>query len=223
MKVLIGGISPAGNVALEFCAGMMRFQSELLRTPNIQAGFEIFKTLNSGLSHFYSNKEYDFCVFIDTVMFVDTGFLVTFDNHKDFVVGIYPLPGIIDWKRVADRISESSEDPHLVGNVYNVEPHKKSQNDGSFLQVDSAGLGILKMSRKGIEDIVARHAKDVLAADGKTVVVHTPCILGGKALTADERLCALWGKPIYADLLHKTRVSGIVAFTGCAGTRTVLR
>lgn len=223
-KVLIAGISPTGETTLEFAAGMLRFQSELLREPNVQAAFEIFRTIDDALSYFHVNsEELDICVCINTNMFIDTAFLTKHDMTKPFVVGVYAIPGKIDWERVTEKITSSAEDLPLIGNVYNIDLAKATPAAGTYLQVSRAQLGIFKLTRDGLNDLIQRHKSDILSDDGKTLVLHAPCIYKGKALTADERVCALWNKPLYADTSQKTRSSGPLAFTGCVGMRKTLR
>ncbi len=218
---LIAGISPIGEVSINFTASLLRFQSDLAHASNTAASFDFFESISAALDHFHREKSFDVLVVLDAGMAIDPTFFIEYDPSKPFVVGVYPL-GKIDWARVEKKIGlPGSEDPGMIGNVYSIDPRKGSIQ-GRHIVVKTAGLGIAKLGRRVIDDIIAKHGTKVLSKDGK-LIVHASGIEDGIAMTADERLCHLWGGDIHADTKYHTKSSGPVSFSGCVGTRTKLR
>lgn len=218
---LIAGISATGDVSINFTASLLRFQSDLARASNTVATFDFFESVNDALNQFHTNKTYDVLVLIDTGMAIDPTFFLEYDADKPFVVGAYPL-GKIDWARVEKKIGmPGSEDPSMIGNIYSIDP-RKGTIQGRYVVVKTAGLGIAKVGRCVIDEIVKTHGEKVISNDGK-LVLHAAGIEDGTAMSADERVCHLWGGYIYADSKHTTKNSGPIAFSGCVGTRTKLR
>lgn len=213
-SVLILGISRDGDVSMAFASNFLKFQGDLQRAPHVKAAFDIVPSLEAALQKFSKQPEYEYLVAIDTNHGVDNKFLFDYDPSKDFVVGIYP-DGDIDWDRVKSKLPETTEEPHLVGIRYNIDPSNATPKH-RYLEVNTAGLRILKISRKVIEEVC-------VAAGGTEA--HAPGLAhGGHYKTADERFCALWGKPIYACLDAGTSSQITVTYgPGCIAWRPVLR
>jgi hypothetical protein len=221
VSYLIAGITSSGDVSITFTASLLRFQTDLARATDTSAAFDFFETVNDALDHFNRDKRYDIIVLVDASMSIDPIFFIESDPEKPFVVGVYPL-GKIDWARVEMKIGmPGSEDPGMVGNVYSIDP-SKGTSQGRHIVVTSAGLGIAKLARRVVDEIVVNHGSKVLSKDGK-LMLHAPGIEDGVSMTADERMCHLWGGNIYADTKYRTKSSGSMAFSGCVGTRTKLR
>jgi len=200
--VLIAGITATGEVSLAFTASLLRMQVELLRTSNIKVSFEFFESTGKALKYFSeSGEELFVCVNADMTV-LDTAWLLGTD--RDFVVAVYPT-GEIDWKRVDSTIANTSEDPNLVGTVYSVDLADSTVENGRYVTTKSAGLGIFKVRRTVLREILENHSAET--------------VFGPRA--AD--LCALWGKDIHADISVKTINNCPVPFYGCVGHRKTLR
>jgi hypothetical protein len=218
---LIAGISPTGDVSINFTASLLRFQADLARASDTVAAFDFFESISTAIDHFHRDASFDVLVLIDAGMAIDPVFFIEYDSTKPFVVGVYPL-GKIDWARVEKKIGLAcTEDASKIGNIYSIDPRKGSIQ-GRYIVVKTAGLGIVKLGRCVLDEIIAKHGTKVLSKDGK-LVLHAAGIENGTAMSADERLCHLWGGNIYADTKYHTKSSGPVAFSGCVGTRTKLR
>lgn len=216
-NTLMMGVSSTGDVSMSFATSMLQLQSELLRRPNIKTSLDIVDTLNEALVRFSDNPEYDTLLAIDSKSSVDAGFFFDRDAGKDFVVAAYPT-GSIDWDRVAAKIQSTTEDDHLVGIKYNVTPTKGTTvSSTKYVVVPSAGLKILRITRKVIDTLKRTHP-DIGTA------FHAMGCVDGKTLGADERLCALWGGPVYADVQHKTSTHATVTYgPGCIAWRSQVR
>lgn len=214
-SVLVLGVSADGEVSMAFASNFLKFQSDLQRAPDVKASFDVVRTLNDALLRFHEGKEYDYLVAVDVNHGIDNRFLVEFDASKDFVVGIYPERSI-DWERVEKHITESHEDAHLVGMRYNVDPASATVTK-RHLVVSKAGLNVLKISRRVIDTLVERsRPSDCIHVPGEVDGVYHS--------TADARVCAAWGKPIYAtmDTTSASQLT-VVYGPGCIAWRSVLR
>lgn len=197
-SVLVLGVSNDGDISMAFASNFLKFQGDLQRVPNVRAAFDVVSTLQEALKKFKTSPEYEYLVAIDTNHGIDNTFLTQYDPAKDFVVGIYP-ERVIDWKRVADKIATSPEDPQLTGITYNIDPEKCTPN-GRYLVVKTAGLRIIKITRAVVDKIDQTYD------------------------TSDSRLCELWGGDIYASLHDKTSSQVTVSYgPGCIAWRSQLR
>lgn len=202
-RILLAGIAPTGEASLAFVASLLRMQVDLLRSSSVRVSFEFFDHLGAALEYFYkADPEFDVFVGVRTDMTVESSqWFVECD--RDFVVGVYPT-GIIDWKRVDEKIATTtSESPSCVGHTYNVDLSKSAINNGRYVVVKNAGLGLVKLRRTVVDSI---EDKKRLFGPG-----------------AEYELCELWGKDIYADIATKTVHNCSVPFYGCVGQRRILR
>lgn len=215
-SLLIAGISGTGEVAMAFASNMLMFQNELLRHPEIKASFDMFPSLNDALLKFRDMKEFDVLVAIDTHHSIDAAFCLDHDPLKQFVVGVYPTG--VDWDRIKVKMTNTTEDPELVGAKYNVALTKGVDSRGTkYVPVATAGLHILRITREVIDGIMSKH-QDIGDA------LHAPGMLDGVMLDADARFCKLWGGILWASLQCKTSAHVTTVYgPGCVAWRADVR
>jgi hypothetical protein len=135
-----------------------------------------------------------------------------------FVVGAYPLPAI-DWERV--KTQPKAEPAEHWGHVYNIRPTGRTGPRG-YIEVADAALGVCYLAADVPTSIAARHP-EVLSADGATGSFAQAGVYDGKRLGAHQRLIALWGGSVWADVDAPVSSSGPTEFGGCVGSRSYLR
>lgn len=221
--VLIAGITEQGDVSIQFTSGIMKIQSQLAKTPDIRLAFEFFTNPNDAASYFLRNKHLDVLVILDTKMSVDPAFLLHHDLSKPFVVPSYPLRNI-DWDRVRTHLPNAPDGTdHLAGVTYNYDLETAVPIPGmTYVKIKKAQLRACKFTRAFFDTLQTEHP-DIFAEDGSSVALWADAIMDGRRVTADDRVCALWNRDIYADITCQTGNTGLVDYTGCVGTRVSLR
>jgi len=195
-QVLIAGVAPSGEVSTHFCIGMIKLHVELARAGSVRAAIDIFDSVNDALAHFATAPEFDSIVVVDGDHCIENAFLLEHHDGVEFAVGVYPTG--VDWGRVTDKIATTAEEPHLVGNTYNVDLAAGARVPGGrYITVQRAGLKIFKMTRAAMSAILEKPG----VCEKKRFDFWSA---GIEHSTADERLCALWGGPIHADIACKT-------------------
>ena len=227
MSVLVAAITNGRtDSTLAFCTMLLKLQGTAGTSPGTNLTIQFFGTKNDALTFFLKNTSFDVIVCIDTWKACDPRFILDPPPEgMPFVVGAYPLPSI-DWNRVKTSIATSAEAPHLVGHAYNIScsPDDNRRERARYVPITSAELGIFKMRRCVLEDIVAMHGHSVLASNGKVCIATDEISREtGEVLSGDQRVCALWGKGVYADLEASCTSFGPVGYMGCVGLRNILR
>lgn len=200
LSIVTGGGTFGNSCSLGFAVSMMRLQMALAQAPNIQAVIHLSPTVHEAARVAVEQGGFDAVVAVASTLSFPVPFVLrALVSPAPFVAGIYPLP-TIDWDRVKAKAGDSGEDMQLKGNTYSIDPEaaKHSARPG-YLTVDRAGLDAVVLKKEAFEAVAAASVKD--ATD----------------------LCAVWGKPIDADLDNQCSNMGPVEFTGCVGLRTVLR
>lgn len=224
-SVLLCGIT-SGDVTIHFTSSILRMQTELMRTPGVTVSFEFFNTVNEALTHFHTKTTCTVCVVIDGQLCVDPGFVLEHDPSKPFVVASYPLR-TVDWERVKEKIVDSAEPASHVGVKYNYDPTNAiPEPGGTYMKLPALSdvqLKIFKITRAALDSIIEKHKDLVQGDDEGNLVIYTDGILDGKKVSPDQRLIHLWGEPLYADILRKTKNVGPYDFSGCVGSQRQLR
>jgi len=221
-SLLVCGITQS-DVAIHFTSSILRMQSELASTPNLKVDFEFFTSVNEALTYFHKQKHFDRCVVIDGQMSVDPGFILHQDLSKDFVIASYPLR-TYDWDRIKTKLCESNESLSHVGVVYNYDPVTAiPQPGGTHVKLApetrNIQMKIFHISRVVIDTILQSSNPH---GDSR-VPIYNEGVIDGRVCTPDEHFAALWGGPIYADILAKTKNVGPFDFSGVVGNRKQLR
>jgi hypothetical protein len=223
-SILVCGIT-SGDVTIHFTSSILKMQTELMRTPGVNISFEFFGTVDEALTHFHTNTKCDACVIIDEKLSVDPGFIFDNDASKQFTVASYPLR-TVDWERVRAKIVDSREPAEHVGVTYNYDPTLATpEPGGTHVKIPAHSdvqLKIFKLTRTGLDSIIARNNDAVRGNDGR-LALYSACIIDGKKLSPDQRLVHLWGEPIYADISRRTKNVGPYDFTGTVGNQRQLR
>ena len=215
MKILICGVSTGGDVTTHFMVSALKLQTELARTPGTTAAFEITDSVEAAIGLFDKNPDFERLVIVDTDSSVDNAFIV--QNDHDFIFATVPIPAF-DWDRVSRVIAKTSEPLHTVGNTYNVDPNACDPVPGGrFLRMRGnfpECMPVFSISRAVIDTIVQVHGDSVRSDDGQ-LVIFAPGIIDGVRLTSSQRMCVLYGAPVYADIRHATVTSSAIPFGPC--------
>ena len=224
-SVLVCGITNS-DVAIHFTSSLLRMQTELARTPDVAVNFEFFLTINDALKYFAESPQFDVCVLIDGQMAVEPSFVLQHDVSKHLVVASYPIRKI-DWDRVrakatATTAHDTAEPVQCAGTTYNYDPrHGEAEPGGRYLRLPArtpVQLKIFKLTRHALETMLR-----ACPQPGPAFVLHASGVEDAVGMTADARLCHLWGDAIYADITAKTQNIGPYDFTGTVGLRKRLR
>lgn len=222
-SVLVCGITPS-DVAIHFTSSMLRMQTELARTLDAAVNFEFFVTVNDALKFFADSPQFDVCVILDGQMSVEPSFILQHDLTKHVVVASYPIRKI-DWDRVRTKAlatGPAGEPPQCTGITYNYDPRRGDpEAGGKYLRLPARTPVQLKIFK------ITRHALDTMLAScpqpGPDFVLHAAGVEDTVGMTADARLCHLWGDVVYADITAKTQNIGPFDFSGTVGLRKRLR
>jgi hypothetical protein len=219
-SVLVCGITQS-DVAIHFTSSLLRMQTDLARTPDVAVNFEFFLTINDALKYFAEAPHFDVCVLIDGQMAVDPHFILHHDLDKHVVVASYPIRKI-DWDRVRAKAHVTTEPAQHTGITYNYDPRRgEAEPGGKYLRLPArtpVQLKIFKLTRHALETMLQKCPQP-----GPNFVLHTGGVEESVGMTADERVCHLWGDAIYADITAKTQNIGPFDFTGTVGLRKRLR
>lgn len=203
MRVLLAVLAPRGTATVGFAISLLQLQNALQSAPNMTVIVEVLPSLQEAVklsASAPSDEAFDAVVAIAShVSFPSAFVLRALVAPAQFVTAIHPLPAI-DWKRVAAKAGDKVEAMRFKGNVYNVDPAacKPAPDAPGYVVVPSAELGAVVLKGEAISAVAA-------------------CGGGSKSV------CEAWGRDIYADLEAQCAVTGSVEFTGCVGTRTVIR
>lgn len=230
-RILVCGITQV-DVSIHFTSCLLKMQTELVRTPGISVEFEFFTSINEALTYFYEQGRFDVCVVLDGHMAVDSNFILQHDLQKPLVIASYPLK-TIDWKRVKSKLTipaqseeSSHEVPSHVGIVYNYDPSEAAPEVGGvYAKVEPSSnvqFKIFKITKAAIDTMIETHGQKVHGNDG-SILLYCDGIEDGSVMSADQRFAYLWGRPLYADIVSKTKNMGPYDFTGAVGNRKQLR
>jgi hypothetical protein len=221
---------------LTFCSMLLKLQGATgASSPHAKFIINYFVNVNDAFAYFLKDPSLDVIVCIDTWKACDPRFILDPPpEDMPFVVGVYPLPGVIDWDRVKTTFATqhaSTEPSQYVGNRYSaVLRDGCQQSEGKrYVPVQSTELGVFAMRRCVLDEIVATHGRSVLGSDGNGVCIASDGMWNdpdeGKVVVLpwNKRVCALWGKDVYADLDATCTSFGPVGYTGCVGLRKTLR
>jgi hypothetical protein len=214
--VLVAGITHGRmEASIAFGTGLLRLQGELVRTPTVTASIKFFDALGDALSFFAENECFELMVAMDVRLGCETAFVVQpLEPGKAFVVGVYPMPGVVNWNRVESKIrtDDNVGDIAEAGAVYNIDEASSIGEPGNcrYLKIDASkarDLGVLKISRKVIIDLASASA----SPSDKKVYPRTGL-----------DLASAWKGAIYADTSIPFTSFGAQSYSGSIGIRTAI-
>lgn len=197
-KLLVCAISdPMRNDScLMFAISMLKLQGLMARvqglTVNIAFAHDEDKVLDA-----FKKSEYDYLVILHTMFGFDCEMVLKMvTSDKDFVIGIYPIPGI-NFEQVKAKVEAGSkEDIKHQGLTYNCTVEGLDFKS-KYAQVGSIkDMKVYMITKKVVEDMetVTRAA-----------------------------LLTNWASPVYGDAEHQCTSFGPHDFVGCVGLRRHLR
>lgn len=205
----------------------VKMQMAILSKP-VQLEYRFDETLSDALDYFYSNKDFDVLVAVDSLFGFSDSWIV--ENaigqpDKRVVTGVFPVPGKVDWERIRSKADDDREPNAAKGHVYNIDlPSAEISDDGEYAIVKRADLRCLVLKRGPLEALGAVHPE---LAHSSGILAHVPSVgKNGERRSADETLCDLLAEskiPIYADLERSVTSFGSQTFAGCCGLRRQLR
>lgn len=114
-------IAERDTCTITFCASLLKLQTHLARSQDVQASINFYPRVDDALKDF-SDKGHDTLVMVQSHIGVPETFFLEEPAH-DLILSPYPL-ATIDWERVARHLVNPSttESPEYVGNIYNFDP-----------------------------------------------------------------------------------------------------
>lgn len=205
---------------------MLRLQIKLVtleNVPDLKCDIVFFKDMNAALNALWANKDYDVLVTLDTDAGVpDTFFIRGMTAQHAAILGISPVPGGLDWDRIASAPVPAEPLAH-AGLRYNVTPLiHQGDNYYTCTRRKDAGHVALWMRRSVLDAVAASSAPPKLA-DGTFLFCRETIDPAGCLAHPDQAFLDLWpGTPV-VDLDSPCSVVGPMSFAGCVGQRTVVR
>ena len=215
-RVLLAGIAPGGKAPSDtFAAQLMSLSAG--RLPGCTVVVQFFESLGQALDALW--REFDALFAVDVAKTAPRDFFdrAVQDPDKNFVVGVYPLPGT-DWERMGTVPREPGErladgtllegSARLRGLRYNVDAADLGWVQDGYARLASdasAELGVLFVRKSVLARIALDHPELVhgRGTGREGVLVHVDALESSELVPADRRLCQLWtrtGNAIWADV-----------------------
>ena len=213
LAAMINGRSEA---TLMFAASMLRLQTDVLTNPSMPLHCDVAfvdcldDALNAAL-----REGHDAVVAIDSFVSFPAAFVARFlSSGLDLVAAPHPVPGVMDWARIAKHAPGDAEAVEFAGNVYApAAPRRPLRDDYWVCDKDLAGtkkLMCVGVRRKVIET-AARAAPEL---EGGRKALCVPRVTGASQRSADETFLDACGADLVVDRGSPVGVMGPIAFHG---------
>jgi len=229
-KLIIGVVTDGRTeMTVQCCVSILNLQTELMKTsmtpggPPFQADLRFFKTNNEAVEDLYKDKEFSALFLINFSMGVNGRFAIkAFESPNDVVIGVHPMP-TIDWDRVREKITSTTESVQHAGIVYNVSLNGSPDSDG-FVTIgkDVQKIDVMFLRRTVIDDIVANHPS-IVSNDGGRLSLLLDGLYDGTFMTGEQRFVSLYDKPMYTDTAFQCNKAAPADYVGIVGNRARLR
>lgn len=226
-KLLLAAVSGGRQDAtLMFAASMLRLQTDILTNQDLTVSCDVafVECLDDALNAALKSG-HDAVVAIDTRISFPSSFVTRFLKSPHAVVAApHPVPGVMDWDRIAKRPLGTAERVQFAGNVYAPAPPMRALANeywtaGSEL-VGSKKLMCVGVKREAIEAVAA--VAPVLG-DDRSALCFPRVEKNGRALSADEAFLASWGGELVLDLASPCAAMGPIAFQGSVADKESIR
>ncbi|AAC96770.1 hypothetical protein PBCVAN69C_458R [Paramecium bursaria Chlorella virus AN69C] len=211
------------DMTLQCCVSILHLQAQLIQTQNgFQADMRFYNNINEAISDLYRSKEFTGIFIIKYSAGVPGPFaLKAWASKHDVVVGIHPMQSI-DWERVKEKITTTTEDISHTGIVYNLKLNGMPDAEGFGTAKEIKALDVMFVKRTAI-DYIAKNNPGSVSEDGMHSSIFLEGVYDGKYMTGVERFVKLYGKPIYADANLQCSKSACQDYVGIVGNRSQLR
>ena len=223
-RVIISIITEGrGDMTLQTCVSILNLQMALMTSPSgFQADMRFYKTNNEALTALYNEKEFRGMYIINFSTSVPGDFaLKAWNSDKDVVVGIHPLP-TIDWDRVKENITNTTESIQNTGIVYNLSLAGLPDENG-YAKIKNVKIADVMFVKRQVLDTIAKDTPSVVSKDGKNTSLFLDGIYDGEYLTGIERFTKLYGKTMFGDTKRSVNKMGPCEYVGIVGNRTQVR
>jgi len=223
-KVILAIITDSRpDMTLQCCVSILHLQAQLIQTQNgFQADMRFYPSHNEAISDLYRSKDFGGIFIIKYSAGVPGEFaLKSWRSKHDVVVGIHPMQSI-DWDRVKEKITTTTEDISHTGIVYNLKLARMPDAEGFGKAKEIKALDVMFIKRSALEHIV-KNNPDSISDDGQHSSIFLEGVYGGKYMTGIDRFVKLYGKDIYADANLQCSKSACQDYVGIVGNRSQLR
>lgn len=223
-KVLLAAIiNGRSEATLMFAASMLRLQTEILSNPTmpLRCDVALLDCLDDALNAALQGG-HDAVVAIDSFVSFPTTFVTRFlGSGLDVVAAPHPVPGVMDWDRIAKRPMGDAESVEFAGNVYApAAPLRLLRDDFWVCGKDLTGTKKLMCVgiRRGAIETAAATAPEFeggrKALCFPRVTAATPDGVAARQRSADEAFLDSCGADLVLDLGSPVGVMGPIAFHG---------
>jgi hypothetical protein len=225
-KIIIAVVTDGrSDSALQSAVSILHLQMQLMSTPaeqSFQADLRFYKTNNEALQDLFLTKDAAGLFVVHWSTGIPGPFAMkAFKSKKEVVIGVHP-DGVIDWDRVRNNITSTSESLENTGMKYNVDLAGVPGPDGYARIKHIHMLNVMFVKRSVVDSIAAAHP-EIISKDKKHAAFCLDGVYDGSYLTGPERFMSLYDKPMFAETEFGITKLAPQDFTGICGNRNVLR
>jgi hypothetical protein len=181
-----------------------------------------YKTNNEALEDLFVTKDAEGLFVVHWSTGIPGPFaLKAFKSKKDVVIGVHP-DGVIDWDRVRNNITSTTEALENTGMKYNVDLSGAPDSDG-YAPIEHINMLNVFFVKRIVVDSIANAHPEVISKDGKHAAFCLDGIYNKKYVLGPERFMSLYKKTMYAETTHGITKLHPQDFTGVVGNRSQLR
>lgn len=212
------------DATLGFGASMLRLQTEILTNEALSVAVDVAffdcldDVLNSALK-----AGHDYVVAVDSYVSFSSAFVMRFmQSPYEVVAAPHPVPGAMDWDRIAKRPMGEAESIQFAGNIYAPsKPTRRLRED--YWACSSVLEGTKKLMCVGIRRKAIEAAAAVVPFVDDRAALCFPRVEGERRYSADEAFLKAWGGELVLDLASPCSVLGPIAFQGAVTDKQSLR
>ena len=223
-KVILAIITDSRpDMTLQCCVSILHLQAQLIQTQNgFQADMRFYNDNNEAITDLYRSKDFSGVFIIKYSAGVPGNFAMkAWNSQHEIVVGIHPMQSI-DWNRVKEKITTTTENISHTGIVYNLKLTGMPDAEGFGKAKEIKALDVMFIKRSAIEHIVKNNPKTI-SDDGLYSSIFLEGVYDGKYMSGIDRFVSLYEKDIYADANLQCSKTACQDYVGLVGNRSQLR
>ena len=225
-KIIIAVVTDGrSDSALQSAVSILHLQMQLMSTPadqSFQADLRFYQTNNEALQDLFLTKDAQGIFVVHWSTGIPGPFAMkAFKSKKEVIIGVHP-DGVIDWDRVRNNITSTTESLENTGMKYNVDLAGVPGTDGYARVKNINMLNVMFVKRSVVDSIAAAHP-EIISKDKKHAAFCLEGVYDGTHMTAPERFMNLYNKPMFADTEFGITKVAPQDFTGIVGARQQLR
>jgi len=211
------------DMTLQCCVSILHLQGQLISSPDgFKADMRFYNNNNEAISDLYRSPGFAGMFIINYSSGVPGQFALKACKSKhEIVLGIHPVK-TIDWERVKEKITSTTEDISHTGIVYNLKLAGMPDSEG-FAKVKDVRVADVMFIKKSALDYIVQNNPGVVSKDGKHSSIFLEGVYDGEYMSAIDRFIKLYGKAIYADADLQCSKSAPQDYVGIVGNRSQLR